>query len=162
MFELEKCINITNYSKLTSRSVGTLGERLLGIYILWLKKQNKFKICERPLVFFQYPEKQAEEKSWFNKNECVLACSSSNEYAPYLSVWLQSILDHASKNTNYDILVFECGISVENKNKLMSSINRDNIHLRFINPMSLLSSYNLQFHGHFNIECYFRLCSPLI
>lgn len=162
LFELEKCIDITNYSKLRSRSVGTLGERLLGIYILWLKKQNKFKICERPLVFFQYPEKQAEEKPWFNKNECVLACSSSNEYTPYLSVWLQSILDHASKNTNYDIFVFGRGISAENKKKLQDSINCENIHLRFVNPISLLSSYDLKFHGDYNIECYFRLCSPLI
>ena len=161
-FELEKKLDTTNYSELMTRSVGTLGERLLGIWILWMKKQNKFKIYEHPLVFFQHPEQQAVEKPFFNKNECVLACSSSNEYAPYLSVWLQSILDHASKNTNYDIFVFERGISAENKKKLQDSVNCENIHLRFVNPISLLSSYDLKFHGDYNIECYFRLCSPLI
>lgn len=92
----------------------------------------------------------------------AIACSSSNEYAPYLSVWLQSILDHASKNTNYHIFVFEHDISAENKKKLQDSIDSENIHLRFVNPISLLSSYDLKFHGDYGIECYFRLCSPLI
>ena len=93
----------------------------------------------------------------------AIACSSSNEYAPYLSVWLQSILDHASKNTNYDIFVFERDITEINKNKLRRMLPKDNFSLTFINPTELFKGVTLTVtHPYFKEECYFRVAAPVI
>ncbi|MBO5566862.1 MAG: DUF4422 domain-containing protein [Succinivibrio sp.] len=52
--ELEKRIDMTNYSGLLLRTPGTISERLTGIWILWLQKQ-KYLINEVPLLFIKYP-----------------------------------------------------------------------------------------------------------
>ncbi len=93
----------------------------------------------------------------------AIACSSSNEYAPYLSVWLQSILDHASKDVNYDIFVFERDITEINKNKLRRMLPKDNFSLTFINPTELFKGVTLTVtHPYFKEECYFRVAAPVI
>lgn len=93
----------------------------------------------------------------------AIACSSSNEYAPYLSVWLQSILDHASKNTNYHIFVFERDITEINKNKLRRMLPKDNFSLTFINPTELFKGVTLTVtFPYFKEECYFRVAAPVI
>jgi len=99
----------------------------------------------------------------FNENYTVVAMSCSNEYVPYLSVYLCSIIEHASDNHNYDLIVFERSITEENKRILKDFVERDNISLRFTNPMPILQQYsNLKFPPHYNLECYFRLTSPFI
>ena len=167
LFKIEKRIDekidSEFFNSYEMRFLGFLGEILLTVFIIQKYKEKKYLIKEMDTSFIQNTNQDfVAPKPYFKENYAVIAASSSNEYAPYLSVWLQSILDHASKNTNYDIFVFERGISAENKKKLQDSINCENIHLRFVNPISLLSSYDLKFHEDYNIECYFRLCSPLI
>ena len=88
--------------------------------------------------------------------------SSSNEYVPYLSVYLQSIKQHVSPQNNYDILVFERDITKENKEILTSQIKQNNISIRFINPLEIIKNYDLKFSGNYNLECYFRLSAPLL
>lgn len=98
----------------------------------------------------------------FKNNNIVIGMSSSNEYMPYLSVCLKSIVDNASDEYNYDIVVFERAITERNKEILKTFIQRKNISLRFINPMPLLTKYSLSFPEHYALECFFRLTSPLI
>lgn len=98
----------------------------------------------------------------FKDNQICLAVSSSNEYVPYLSIYLQSISSYISKNNNYDIIVFERSITSENKEKLQKQIEKENVSLRFVNPSELLKKYDLKFPPHYNLECYFRLAAPLI
>ncbi len=98
----------------------------------------------------------------WNDNYVAIAMSSSNEYVPYLSVCLQSLVEYSSPNNNYDIIIFERGITQENKEILSHQISCSNISLRFINPMPIISQYDLKFPSHYNLECYFRLTSPLI
>lgn len=101
-------------------------------------------------------------KPAFEKNFCCIAVSCSEEYVPYLSVYLQSIKEHASNNYNYDVVVFERGISDDRKEQLQKFTECGNIVLRFVNPLSLIENCNLSFPAHYNLECYFRLVSPLI
>ena len=101
-------------------------------------------------------------KPAFEKNFCCIAVSCSEEYVPYLSVYLQSIKEHASINYNYDVVVFERGISDDRKEQLQKFTECGNIVLRFVNPLSLIENCNLSFPAHYNLECYFRLVSPLI
>lgn len=96
-------------------------------------------------------------------NYVAIAMSSSNEYVPYLSVCLQSLIEHCSNDVNYDVLIFERNITQQNKEILENQIVNSNISLRFINPMPIITQYkNIKFPSHYNLECYFRLASPLI
>lgn len=102
------------------------------------------------------------EPIW-KENYVAIAMSCSNEYAPYLSVCLQSLIEHTSKEHYYDILIFERNITDANKAILEQQICRENISLRFINPMEIINNYkNLKFPKQYNLECYFRLTSPII
>ncbi len=98
---------------------------------------------------------------YFKNNKFAIACSSSNEYVPYLSVFLQSVKEQANKNKNYDIIVFERLITDKNKELLKKQITQKNISLRFFNPMELIKKFDLKFPPHYALECYFRLASPL-
>ncbi len=104
---------------------------------------------------------QTIEPIW-TENFTAIAMSSSDEYVPYLSVYLTSIVEHSSDNHNYDIIVFERAIKDKNKEILKSIINKDNIVLRFFNPMEVINKYpNIKFPKNYNLECYFRLVAPL-
>ncbi len=98
----------------------------------------------------------------FKDNYCAIACSSSNEYAPYLSVFLKSLVAHSNPEKNYDIVVFERNISTKNKLKLKKFIQKNNVSLRFINPMPFFEGISLNFGFHFKEECFFRLAAPKI
>jgi lipopolysaccharide biosynthesis glycosyltransferase len=75
-----------------------------------------------------------------------------------------SILDHSNTGRKYDLVIFNRDISEENKQKLQEILrDKENMHLRFINPMSLLSDVTLNVtFPNFKEECYFRLVAPLI
>lgn len=98
----------------------------------------------------------------FESNEITLCTSSSNFYVPYLSVFLESIKKHASKDNCYDIIIFEHDITTENKNLLYKRIKSNNVSLRFVNPMFIIEKYDLSISAWYSIECYFRLTAPLI
>jgi len=89
-----------------------------------------------------------------------MAMSCSNEYVPYLSVCIESILNVSDDTRNYDIIIFEQSISQHNKNKLTQQVKRKNFSLRFINPSNIINAYKLKFPERYAIECYFRLSSP--
>ena len=98
----------------------------------------------------------------FPENKCAIACSSSAEYAPYLSVFLQSIKENASAKNTYDIIVFESSWTDALRKKITDFFNSDNFSVRFVNPMDIIQQYNLKFPAHYALECYVRLCSPII
>lgn len=161
LFELERRIDMSNYPSQMYRTPGTIAERLTGIWALWMQKNHK-KIKHTPLIFFENTEQNKDITPAFSTNNIAVGVSSSNEYVPYLSVYLQSIKQHVSPQHNYDILVFERNITEENKEILTSQIQQSNISIRFINPINIVKNYDLKFSGNYNLECYFRLSAPLL
>lgn len=162
--EIDKQIDSKYFHEHEMRFLGFLGEIILTIFILYQKTQNKYKIKELNTCFVLDTEKYETNSLFpaFDKNNIAIACSSSQEYVPYLSVFLQSIKEHTSKDKNYDILIFERSITKLNKEILKRQIEQSNISIRFINPTDLLTDYNLKFPPNYNLECYFRLAAPLI
>lgn len=99
----------------------------------------------------------------FIGNNVAIACSSSKEYVPYLSVYLSSIIEHTSPERKYDIFVFERGIDTENKRKLLNFVQKDNVSLRFIDPSYLFENRKLYVSlPYFKEECYYRIASPIV
>ena len=162
LFELEKRIDMSSYTQQMSRSPASIAERLTGIWALWMQKNNK-KIKNLPIIYFEDVEQKEQSiLPAFDGNNIALGVSCSNEYIPYLSVYLQSVIEHTDVSKNYDIIVLERSISAENKEILKKQIAQKNVSLRFVNPLPFLQKYDLKFSGHYNLECYFRLCAPLI
>lgn len=99
----------------------------------------------------------------FDNNYMAIAMSASNEYVPYLSACLQSIVDNTVKNKNYDIFVFTDAITPDNKDILLEQIERDNIKLRFVDPSMVFKDINLHIaNQYYSKECYYRLSAPLL
>ena len=110
-----------------------------------------------------YSKIELLEPVW-KDNYVAIAANSSNEYVPYLSVYLESIKANAESNTNYDVVILEQSITDENKRILKEAFETErNLSLRFFNPSKLFENSNL-YVSHFYLckESYYRLGAPII
>lgn len=161
--EFKKQINVVTYSEKAARVLGYMGEFILSLYAF--KKHKDKSKCIKELYssfILNTEEEKSDLKPAFDNNNNVIAMSSSNEYVPYLSTCLESLKKVVNPEQNYDIIIFERSITERNKSILKKQIECENISLRFVNPTPILKGYNLKFPPNYNLECYFRLTSPLI
>ncbi len=99
----------------------------------------------------------------FKDNYTAIAMSSSDEYIPYLSVCLQSLVEHTSNNHNYDIVIFSTSENELNKNIIIDTYSKKNISVRFYNPSEIVKDLKMTVtHKYFNEACYYRIASPLV
>ncbi len=71
IFELDRRIDMSDYTESQFRTPGTIGERLFGIWVLWMQ-ENNYKINELYVLFINYTEKPNVYKSYFNYYRCML------------------------------------------------------------------------------------------
>lgn len=161
MFELEKELDIEFYSVEGQRTVGHLGERLLGIYIHHIKKHRpEIRIKEVQTVLFEQPEADNQSlKPAFDKslNPIPVVFASSDEFAPVCAVAIESLLEHISKSHFYDIVILESEISKLNK-QLISSLakEKENVSIRFFNALTMTEGYSLKSNEHIGKETFYR------
>ena len=100
----------------------------------------------------------------FERNNVPVVMASSNQYAPYAGVLIQSILDHAGEENNYDIIIMEREISQENKRLLTSlAAGRPNVSIRYCDPSPLFVSFHYVDEEHpWPLETYFRIVAPYV
>lgn len=78
----------------------------------------------------------------FEGNRSAIALQSSDFYAPYASVLIQSIIDHSSGDRSYDIIVKTLDMSEENAQILCGLADGfDNISVRVISIKSCYDKY---------------------
>lgn len=164
LFECDKRIDYSDYSTEAIRTPGHLAERLLNIYILYLKANTEYRINELPTIYINKTDPFAEIKPAFNRNNIAIALSADDFYSPYLATVIESIRENSSVNHNYDIMVMNKNISTKNQRKIKSIVDSNsNFAIRFID----ISRYEEKFkglflRGHFTIETWFRLIMPEI
>ena len=88
----------------------------------------------------------------------VFACSEN--FVPYLSVAVQSIIENASLTRRYDIVVLTRDISPASMITLTRQAKSDNVDIGFLDVDAALGDIKLPHHGHFRPETYYRLLSP--
>ena len=99
-------------------------------------------------------------------NSIPIVLSSDDNYAKYLSVTVQSIIDNSSEVNNYEIFVLSENISIKSQ-KIISSQCDDykNFHISFFDINSVLSTCAKKkffVNQWFSVATYFRVYIPQI
>lgn len=156
LFKFHEQKNYADLSVYAMRTPGLIAERLIGVFMLYLKDKYKdLKVCELQNTFFEdtsdpYPLPINENKT------CICFATDAN-YAKHLGVALQSVADNASTDNVYDVIVFDNNISYNSKELLNKTIrDKKNISLRFIKTADYLKNKSLFERGHISKSCYLR------
>ena len=159
--EHEKRRNYTNYDKTAFRVSGYLGERLFGIYYMYLKQNKNYKLLELQRTFFHNVEKDDFLVPFFKeKNVAIVFIITDNDFFPYLSCNIQSIIETSSMENNYDLIIFSYEISSLDRNKIKSLIKeKNNFSIRFKNPKPFLKSLKF-FEKNQNLNNFILLLLP--
>ncbi len=163
LLEMEKRINYHEFNLNGQRILAYVSERLTGLFVT-KKKLDGVNVGYKPVVFIEKTDIERPVLPKFKNNNVCVVLSSDNNYAPYLSVTIQSLISHASKEYNYDICVLENGLSPSKKEKLLTQ-ETNNVSVRFINIKPFLADVkNDLFYvsKHFTVAAYFRLFIPRI
>ncbi|OUJ12275.1 DUF4422 domain-containing protein [Acetobacter okinawensis] len=162
LFELEKRIDISEYSVQEKRVFGYISEWLLNIFIEKYKHDNKnIKIKEIQRTFVKNPSPICYPKPSFKKNNTPIVISFNNNYAPYAGILIKSIIDNSDINKNYDIFIYDGGISNLNKQYIRDlPQNNTNVNITFLDVDPIFSKYNLYSYSHFSVDTYYRLYIP--
>lgn len=159
--EYENRKDISNYCVEGYRTPGHIGERLFGVFLTYLKAQQRYKIGYKPIVFFSHTEDQKELLPAFSDNNIPIVFSGSEFYMKFISATMLSLIENSSENYNYDIIILGKNFSKNSRNRLLSLVEeKKNISLRFYDVGKLFASYNLYETSHIGIETYYRLIMP--
>lgn len=90
----------------------------------------------------------------------IFACNDA--FVPYLSVALQSILENASMQRHYDVVVLTRDISPQNVATLRAQVDRasKDAQIGFLDVAAAIRSSKLPRRGRFKAEASFRLMAP--
>lgn len=165
LFELDKKIENKNiFNKNMMRTCAFVSEILFGIYIYYLEEKLNYKIKHLQLIYFSNTEKEKELYPIKRDNNIPVVLMSSNYFAPYLGVFIQSLINNSSQNNYYDLIILEKEITKRNKDLLMEIVKKHpNISIRFYNPQRKINNIDLFVSApNFAYEAYYRIFSPWI
>ena len=150
--------DMSGYSREALRTPGHLAERLLNIFIIHLQEENRnIRIKELQTVYLQNTDWVETLCPAFDHNNIPVVFAADDNYIPYFSACLQSVIDHSSPQNNYDLVLISKNISRVNQDILRGmTAGYDHISLRFYNPMPLLGGYRLHANAHITEETYYR------
>lgn len=109
---------------------------------------------------FDSPEESIENIQPKFEQKCGICISTSNFYVKYASCLLLSIIENASSNNFYDILVLTTDMSVENQYIIKALTQSDNISIRIFNIDEEIRKYSFYTWSHFTPNTYYRLAIP--
>jgi Lipopolysaccharide biosynthesis proteins, LPS:glycosyltransferases len=104
-------------------------------------------------------------KPAFDQNNIPVIFNVDERYVAYLSVALQSIVDTASNEHNYDLIILETGLNNEARNRLFAQIEGShNISLRFFDMAPIAKEYGVEnwYSYPLTAAAYYRLFIPVI
>ena len=93
-------------------------------------------------------------------DDVVIVFACSENFVPYLSVAVQSIVENASATRRYDIIVLTRDLSPTSMITLTRQTKSANVGVGFLDVDAALGDIKLPHHGHFRPETYFRLLAP--
>lgn len=95
------------------------------------------------------------------KRNVTIFYACDDRYIPYLSVSLRSLIDNASKDICYSIIVLHSGIKKENE-EIISSMSTENIVIKFSDVSEQLRGIasSLSLRDYYSLSIYYRIFIP--
>ena len=162
LFEIDRRIDLTNYSTASRRAIGYIAERLMNVFV---KKMNfeKDEMIELNRVFFRDTEsanilKLNNQSVPQRDNSITLVSASDDNFVPHLAALIESIKDGFPSKVDFDYYILDGGISSRNKKLLQLQFCKDlkqTANLHFINCVDLYR--DVPVHMHFAIPTFYRL-----
>ena len=168
-----------DYSINHPRTIGFDSEFITAVFLYYcVQKYNTKTICRaegckelhnytytnvQNVLKFDTSSQTAELFPAFSTNNIPVVLACDNNYAPYGAITINSIIQNASKDKNYDIILLHTDISADNQDKIrMLAKGRKNISIRIIDITSQLEKIkqNLFVHNFYSIATYFRILIP--
>ena len=98
-----------------------------------------------------------------NKQIIPIFFSSDDNYIPFLSVAINSLISNASKEYNYEIIILNSGLSSDNMEKI-SKYDKENIKIKFedVRPKikDIVKDLELRLRDYYYISIFYRLFIP--
>lgn len=165
LFALENKIDTVDLSSEGIRVLGHIGERILGIFLMYKQDKNKLKIGHLQRVIFLNSEKEKPIKPISN-NSIPIVLASNNYYVPYLYTAIMSFLNYKNEDDIYDIVILNSDITKKNKMLLKyMEKNGKNIYIRFVNMGALIAKNKFKQNdelSHISLDTFYRLFIPKI
>ena len=102
----------------------------------------------------------------FKQNYAAICFASDQNFLPYTTVTIQSIVEHSNPSVNYDIIIFHSGVETSFEQKISAvSKGRENISVRLFDISNLFEDFHLftksVYTGtNYSSEIYYRLLIP--
>ena len=94
-------------------------------------------------------------------DDVVIIFAVSDNFIPYFSAALQSLLENSSRMRHYDIVLLTRDISPSSMNALTAQVNAfPQASIGYLDVEAALGDTQLPYYGHFRPETYFRLLAP--
>ena len=159
---MENKKDFSMYSISEYRVLAYLAERLLGIFVTYLKKNGNVIIRELQHTFVSNVEKYDAIVPAFKENNHLIFMSSDDYYVPYLSVLLYSIIYNSTEKNNYDLVILTRNITEKSKTLLLEmKEGRSNISIRFVDVKNYIKGKTFN-TDDYALETYYRLFAPEI
>lgn len=108
-------------------------------------------------------EEKVEILPAFSKKNIPIVLAADNNYVPIMAVMLSSLVKASTRKYNYDILVFNKDISLENQERIHQIVGKyDNFSLRFIDLTPAIKNLEFRVFSYYSVEIYFRLFMPYL
>lgn len=158
--EIEKITDHRNYSVEQYRLLGHIAERLLAVFVDYIKSKKKgIRILTLPTVLVRDTTPLSVVRPVFEKmNRISIALACDNDYTPITGVLLESIKRNMSPEYYYDVVIMHRNISEANQDILCSIFyNCGNATLRFADVSRNFKEYiNVHVDRHLSVETYYR------
>ncbi len=155
---VENKIDVSGRNGAQERAVAYLGERLLDIFYLYIQDKGNVKTCELQRALFIETSPVKKVMPAFEANNVAVVLSANDYYVPYLSTVIQSIIQNAKSENNYDLIVMHSSIEEDSIKRVTQQCQGHiNISIRFVNVSQYIKKYNFYIHMHFTIETWYRL-----
>lgn len=99
------------------------------------------------------------------KQNIPIFFSSDNNYVPFLAVAINSLIENASKDYSYDIIILNSGLSAKNIERIKKFEDEDkNISIKFedVRPKieNITGALSLRLRDYYSISIFYRLFIP--
>ncbi len=162
----EEKLDMSRYSRQSFRTPGHLGERLFGIWLQYQKEHNpSIRVRELQTVLFAHPSEgtKALKKAFDGEDTVPLVFASDDRFASVCAVAIHSVMEYASPDRHYDIVVLHRDISEDHRFWMREDLKAfSNVSLRFFDTTALTERFRLRPKEHIGIETYYRFLIPEI